>query len=307
MSKILDIIIPHYREGEAVIKKLLDSIAFQQKVDFDSIGVIIANDGFEVTLSQEFLDSYPFSIKYILHTHQGIGLTRQFGLDYSTADYVMFCDDDDMFNSVYGLFVILTAIKHEGGDGVISPFYEELENKLAIHRNKEIYVHGKVFRRNFLIENNIRWHPNLPFSEDVYFVSLAICLAKKILAVDVIFYSWCNNSKSASRQPQFMGKIYEHVIDSNVYLIEDLMAHNEVEHAHQTFIDFVISSYYAFHRSEWWEGLENKKEDMELCIARVYKRYRDWFNYEDFRITRESPLVPYEFLEKWIDELIERI
>ena len=307
MSKILDIIIPHYREGEAVIKKLLDSIAFQQKVDFDSIGVIIANDGFEVTLSQEFLDSYPFSIKYILHTHQGIGLTRQFGLDYSTADYVMFCDDDDMFNSVYGLFVVLTTIKNDGGDVIISPFYEELESKLGIHKNKEIYVHGKIFRRNFLVENDIKWHPNLPFCEDVYFVSLAVCLAQKLPAIDVVFYSWCNNPKSASRQPQFMGKIYEHVINGNTYLIEDLMARDKVAHAHQAFIDFVINTYYAFHNSEWWEGLENKKENMQLRTARVYKQYRDWFNYEDFRIIRESPLVPYEFLEKWIDELIDMI
>ena len=43
--KTLEILVPQYKETDDVVKPLLDSIAIQQNVDFDDIGVIICNDG----------------------------------------------------------------------------------------------------------------------------------------------------------------------------------------------------------------------------------------------------------------------
>ena len=42
--KKIDILIPQYNESERDISPLLDSIAIQQNIDFDKIGVIICND-----------------------------------------------------------------------------------------------------------------------------------------------------------------------------------------------------------------------------------------------------------------------
>ena len=53
----LQILIPQYKETEEVIKPLLDSLAIQQNIDFNELGAIICNDGSDVHLSQEFLDS----------------------------------------------------------------------------------------------------------------------------------------------------------------------------------------------------------------------------------------------------------
>ena len=47
-----------------MVKPLLDSIALQQSVDFNEVGVIIVNDGSDVFLSDEFLNSYPFKVEY---------------------------------------------------------------------------------------------------------------------------------------------------------------------------------------------------------------------------------------------------
>ena len=43
----LQILVPHYKETADVITPLLDSIAVQQNVDFDEVGVIICHDGNE--------------------------------------------------------------------------------------------------------------------------------------------------------------------------------------------------------------------------------------------------------------------
>ena len=56
----LQILIPQYEETDEIVKPLLDSIAIQQNIDFNDIGVIIVNDGSDVHLSDDFLQSYPF-------------------------------------------------------------------------------------------------------------------------------------------------------------------------------------------------------------------------------------------------------
>ena len=107
----LQILIPQYKETDEVVKPLLDSIALQQSVDFNEIGVIICNDGSDVFLSEELLNSYPFEVQYHKCKHKGVSATRNACLDKANADYVMFCDADDMFMNVCGLLFFVMIFK----------------------------------------------------------------------------------------------------------------------------------------------------------------------------------------------------
>ena len=120
----LQILVPQYKETDDIIKPLLDSIALQQQVDFNEIGVIICNDGTDVHLSREFLDSYPFTIEYYLCEHKGVSATRNACLDHAIAEYVMFCDADDMFCNVCGIWMLLREMSI-GFDSLVSLFIEE--------------------------------------------------------------------------------------------------------------------------------------------------------------------------------------
>ena len=86
----LQILVPQYKETDDVIKPLLDSVAIQQSVDMNDIGVIICNDGTSTFLSKDFLSSYPFKIEYYQEAHRGVSATRNACLDKATAHYVMF-------------------------------------------------------------------------------------------------------------------------------------------------------------------------------------------------------------------------
>ena len=55
----LQILVPHYKETTEEIKPLLDSIAIQQNVDFNEVGVIICNDGTDV---RPEIGKYPFKV-----------------------------------------------------------------------------------------------------------------------------------------------------------------------------------------------------------------------------------------------------
>ena len=162
----LQILIPQYKETDDIIKPLLDSIALQQRVNFEDIGVIICNDGTNVYLSEDLLNSYPFEVQYYKEPHRGVSATRNACLDYAIADYVMFCDADDMFYNMCGLWIIFREMT-TGFDSLVSCFIEETRHyatKEVIYINHDMdstFVHGKVHRRQYLLDNGIRFNDKL--------------------------------------------------------------------------------------------------------------------------------------------------
>ena len=165
MKKKLQILVPQYKETEDIIKPLLDSIEVQQNVDLaNDIGVIIVNDGTDVHLSEDFLKRYSFPIEYHLNEHKGVSATRNACLDHATADYVMFCDADDMFYNACGLYIIFREIENGGFDSLVSAFIEESRDpvtKEPLYINHDMdstFVHGKVHCRKYLLKEKIRWN-----------------------------------------------------------------------------------------------------------------------------------------------------
>ena len=141
----------------------------------DDIGVIIVNDGTDIHLSEEFLNKYSFDIEYHLNEHKGVSATRNACLDKAKADYVMFCDADDMFYNACGMYIIFREIENGGFDSLVSAFVEESrdpDTKDPVYLNHDMdttFVHGKVHRRKFLLKEKIRWDDNLTIHEDSYF------------------------------------------------------------------------------------------------------------------------------------------
>ena len=223
----LQILIPQYKETDDIIKPLLDSIEVQQNVDLkNDVGVIIVNDGTDVHLSQKLFDRYSFPIEYHLNKHKGVSATRNACLDYATADYVMFCDADDMFYNACGLYIVFREIEMGGFDSLVSAFIEETrmpETKEVIYINHDMdstFVHGKVHRRRYLIDNNIRWNDNLTIHEDSYFNCLCQRLAKELKYSMTSFYLWRWRDDSVCRHdPKYILKTYNNMLDSNDALV----------------------------------------------------------------------------------------
>ena len=207
----LQILVPQYKETEDVIKPLLDSIALQQGIDFKDVGVIIVNDGYpESKLSRKFLKSYPFKIEYHLDEHRGVSGTRNAALDYATADYILFADSDDMFFSMVGLNIIFAEMD-KGFNSLTTKFYEELKDSngemwFTEHKHDRTFVHGKFYRRQYLIDYNIRFCDKLTVHEDSYFNMLATTLAldkTTLKTTDIPIYLWKWRDDSVCRHDPF--------------------------------------------------------------------------------------------------------
>ena len=284
----LDILIPQWNETDEVIKPLLDSIALQQLVDFKNIGVIIVNDGSDTLLSDKLLESYPFSIKYIKAEHKGVSATRQRALDESKADYVMFCDADDMFYNMCGLWIVFTEMAKEdpnthvvGFDSLTSVFVEESKLPDGTHTyiNREMdstFVHGKIHRRQYLIDNDIRWNPSLTIHEDSFFNIQCQRLTNNAKYCPISFYLWKWRDNSICRHdPKYILKTYNNMLDSSTMLVNEFLKRNRFVDAQYFAANMAYDAYFTMNKKEWINQ-ENKeyRDATEKRFALYYRQFK---------------------------------
>ena len=279
----LQILVPQYKETEQIIKPLLDSIEVQQSVDLvNDVGVIIVNDGTDIHLSQEFLNRYSFPIEYHLTEHSGVSATRNKCLDYATADYVMFCDADDMFYNACGLYIIFREIENGGFDSLVSVFIEESRDSVTkepIYINHDMdstFVHGKVHNRKFLLKNNIRWNENLTIHEDSYFNCLCQRLAKELKYSQTSFYLWRWRDNSVCRHdPKYILKTYNNMLDSSDALVQQFLDRGHKEDAMYYSVGMIYDAYFTMNKDEW---LNQENKEYRHVTERRFKEY--WLKYK---------------------------
>jgi glycosyltransferase involved in cell wall biosynthesis len=285
--KKFNILIPQYNETEKDISHLLDSIAIQQNIDFNEIGVLICNDGSDILLSEDFLKSYKFDIQYFKEPHKGVSATRNFLLDKSDAEYVMFCDADDMFYNACGLWIIFREFESEEFDTLFSVFVEETRdmynNVMYItHDIDSTFVHGKVHRKQYLIDNNIRFNDSLTIHEDSYFVLLTQNCTEpsRIKFSPTPFYLWRWRNNSVCRHdPKYILKTYTNMIDSNDALIDEFIKREMFEIAN-TYVGLMIfDTYYTFNKLDWvnQDNIEYRNKT-EKHFSEYYKKRKVMWN-----------------------------
>lgn len=275
----LQILIPQYKETDRVVRPLLDSIATQQGIDFSEVGVIICNDGTDIHLSKALLDSYEFHIEYWQNEHKGVSGTRNALLDLATADYVMFCDADDMFVSNCGIYQIFIDIDN-GFDALNSVFIEEVFSNdkfvYIMHNDDSTFVHGKVYRRQYLIDNNIRWNDDLTIHEDSFFNVIALNLTDKVRMCKTPFYLWKYRKESVCRHdPKYMLKTYDKFLDSNEALVDNLIQRGALQKAMFFCTHMIFDTYYTMNKPEWvnQENVEYR-EKTEKRFAKYFKKFK---------------------------------
>lgn len=265
MSKILSIIVPHYREKEKDVFPLLSSINNQLGIKFSDIEVIISSDGGAEKLDITFLNLFNFEIKEIkLEKNLGPGVARQKGLDAATGEYVIFCDADDVLHNVGVLGVFIQEAMLNSPDIASSSWLEEIKdpngNFIYIeHEIENTWMHGKMLKRQFLIDNNIKFHDELRVHEDSYFLSIAAELTKNRRHIQTTTYVWKFNENSITRRNN-ASYTYTKMPD---FVKACTMAQAEVEKRvpeamENKIIQFVLYNYFVYH-TYGWQMPENKK------------------------------------------------
>lgn len=287
----LQILVPHWQETASEMEPLLDSIAIQQAVDFGEVGVVIAYDGPDAGELPDdgWAAKYPFEIEHVHAPKGGVSATRNAALDASTADYVMFCDADDCFFHCCALHVIFNEIER-GFDTLVSAFIEETrhpetgEPLFVDHPTDSTFVHGKVHRRAYLVENGIRFDPNLTIHEDSYFNILAQNLTEDAKYCAQPFYLWKWRDSSVCRHdPDYILKTYNNMLDSNDALVREFERRGKHDKALFYVAFMTLDAYYTMNKREWLDKTHaDYREAVERRFARYYADHRaQWAEVSD--------------------------
>ena len=272
--KKIQFLVPQYKENEETISFLLDSIETQLHMDKKDMGVIICSDGGEYILNQEFLDKYSYDIQYVICEHRGVSATRNSALLLSDAEYVMFCDADDGFVSNIGVYSLIRSLD-------LNPKSEMLSSKIFIEENingfpdfiigdhNNTFVHGKVFRRDFLISNELYFDERLMIHEDSYFCNVINFFAKNKSYNNNAFYCWRKNPNSVSNQEYYFVKTMWRLLLTNNSLVNSMKTINiESSEISNTVVDVVLQVYCELQNPEWY--LEEHKEHLDRIYGVLY-------------------------------------
>ena len=320
----LQLLIPQYNETEDVIRPMLDSIRTQQGVDLKDIEVLIGNDGSDFKLSEEFLGSFPFSIRYEIFDHSGLPGTRGRLFDLATADYVMFCDADDMFFTNLALYTIF-AYTDKGCDALVCDFMEEVIDKKSgrslffPHKKDSTFVHGKVYRRQFLLDNHIVWHPDVKCHEDSGYNCLALKVAKDVKHCQIPLYLWKWREGSICRKdPLYVPKTYTRMIYSNGWLVKDLLDRGMVGDARYYVAVLVYGTYYMLNKKIWLDPMNARyRYETEKCFQEYFRKHKILFQSIDTkmknriivgtkrRVLNEGVLLEQFTFDEWIRHIEE--
>ena len=120
----ISVIVPIYN-AEKYLNKCIKSLINQTKKELE---FILVNDG-STDSSEEIIKSYKDKrIKYYKNENQGIGKTRNFGIDKATGKYIMFLDSDD-YLVTDACEEVYKKAETENLDLVVCDFYRIEEDK----------------------------------------------------------------------------------------------------------------------------------------------------------------------------------
>lgn len=194
----LDIIIPTYKNKEG-LRRTLDSITPN-----NNVYVTVVDDASDLEYS-DILKEYPALNLYIMGTNSGPGMARQYGIEHTSAMYIVFLDTGDYFYE-NGLEHIMAEIQANTYIKFYSFSYVyDNNNLLEDHRgNKTI---GNVFKRSLIEAYNVHFIPEGSYmDEDFGFVRTCLSLTESWEA-----YHWPTIKKHI-KIPVF----YEHVDKNSI-------------------------------------------------------------------------------------------
>ena len=180
----ISIVVPIYN-AEKYLNKCLDSLINQTKKELE---FILINDG-STDDSEKIITSYHDKrIKYFKNKNQGIGKTRNFGIEKATGKYLMFLDSDDYLSEETCELLYQKAEKRQA-DLIVFDYSRVEKNNLNkvrisaftptnIKENKELLLKinlgpcNKIYKTALIKDNNIKFEENLKVNEFLHYYTI---------------------------------------------------------------------------------------------------------------------------------------
>ena len=313
----ISVIVPVYNVEE-YLEECLDSIINQTLEDIE---IICVNDG-STDNSLKILEKYSQKderIKIISQENQGLGATRNNGMEYAKGEYISFIDSDDYiskdaFKSLYdnaitnNSDIVLFSITHFFEDGTSYVTKNKIEYTLKnqdfsqyIFNDIDVKNHileypwnsvSKLYKNEFLKKENIKFPINIAY-EDVLFHVKVILKAKSISLVPKHYYKYRRSNTSSIMHDTSKTMDIFKVVNSVENFLKD---ENYFEKIKNEFVKFKygqLNQYITISKSETYfniakKEIENLNEyidenNLKRILEKSYKEYNLILNSNSFK------------------------
>ena len=224
---MLDIIIPCYNSHKT-IDYCLGSLLMQTYKNFRVTLVNDCGKPYDDVL-QRYSKFFPIQ-QITYETNMGPGYARQFGIEHTNNQYIMFLDSDDCLVGPFVIETIYSKLNKLVDCGVLNnALLKEYENGsyTTLFKNNN-YLHGKVYNRNYLKTYDIKF-PNSSCCEDASFTLQCDLIQDskfKTHYTQDIAYCWVYNKESLGRKDIIT---WEHKIVVTGYVDNLIYTFNQIE------------------------------------------------------------------------------
>lgn len=233
----LDIIIPLYNDSLG-INRLLDSVE-DQIFERERVKIYIIDDGSDI--EYDFSPYHRLNIIYKKQKNGKQGKARNYGSDISSAEYIWFCDSDDVINKG-SIQLILDDICCANSDILVYNAKcsdRAVFSKIEVSKNKKEYLNAlsrnraivapwnKLYKRSFLVENHIVFPEHLSY-EDLYHSIITVSKSNHIIFSDKCIYKYIVNAGSTTNT--FDERIFDVIsVAESIFSTKNLNINKEVK------------------------------------------------------------------------------
>ena len=251
-------------------------LSLQRAVDWSKIRITLVHDGTD-PFPEENFEGMPFKVNQVTIPHGGIAKARNWCIDHSEAEWIKFCDFDDMFSGVYALQQMIDSL--EKGQNYDLLWFELIfddHGKVTTRTHRDpVFVHNKVFRRSFLQEHGIRFQEHLTWCEDSAFMAVIEMeinhqrIGKIVVASPI--YIYIVRDGSLCNRPEIRFKNLCSFFDRHCYVAEEFRKRGRYEEYCTMCVRTMMDCYYTLVKAP---GITDDKSELEKRVWEWYEANR---------------------------------
>lgn len=232
----------------------------------------------------------------------GPGVARQYGIDHTQNEYMLFIDADDTLYNAFAVETLLSSLeKHNDACAVFGAFIEESIDGFQVRSEDVTWMHGKMYRRSFWEKYNIRFHQTSRANEDNGVNAIVRLLSKeygyKIVFSEDIVYCWHYQPHSITRNNDhdyYFTSSYSGFVENMIYAMNSAISIiGEPSRSVCIFAARVMCFLYAY----WCETVQYRPdyadvnyEHCRLFYNMAYKGVASQIPYDEFSLIYTSAM-----------------
>ena len=296
----VSVIVPVYNVGKFV-GKCIESI---QNQTYRDIEIILVNDG-STDDSGLICNRYSEKdnrIKVLHQSNKGVSVARNVGIQIATGEYICFVDGDDYISVDYVEYLLHLLIKQEAEIALSTEWFTSYNTKQVTRQynkclsgeeaTKEILcyripigVNNKLFRSNFIFDNNLKFIDGLPIGEGFNFNTAAFQRCRKVAVGNkkIYFYRKDNELSVTTR---FNAEKWEKGLYALTQIKNDMILHtDELTDAwnyawwrtNSDVYDLLILSKSASSHKDMYDSVCNEMKKYRQAYKKVNINKKDWW------------------------------